>query len=142
MTETVTKSVIIKSDPATIYTTLTDFDAYPRTIPGVKAVRMMGPEHVHVELGGPLGRLQEIDLELTRLDPNQRVAWNSKDLNGSVTTSGQITLAPLPETQTEVTATVNYEVSGLGKLLGGSVDGIVERALRELKNVIEAVPGR
>ncbi|HZW03073.1 MAG TPA: hypothetical protein VFF68_04035, partial [Anaerolineaceae bacterium] len=80
------------------------------------------------------------DLEVTKLDKNQRIAWSTKDFPGDLTTSGQIVLAPLPNHQTEVTVMVNYEVEGLAGLLTGDVEEKVDRLLRNFKAYLEGMP--
>lgn len=142
MTEQFTKSVIVKANREKAFTVLANFFDYPKFIQEIQTVQPLAGDRTHWKIDGPLGKPMEFDLETTKFDPNQRIAWNTKDFEGDLTTSGQIVLAELPQGQTEVTLTMNYEAEGLAGLLGGRAADKVEKILRNFKSYVEGMPER
>jgi uncharacterized membrane protein len=59
-------------------------------------------------MSGPLGILFSWNVETTSLVENEKIAWNSKDKDGDVTTSGQVIFEPLSDDQTKVEVTLKY----------------------------------
>lgn len=136
------KNIIIKADAERVYTTLLDVTNYPKIAPGVQTVMPMGENLTRWKVGGPLGSTLEFSVEMTRIEPNQRIGWSTKDLPGDITTSGQIVIAPLPDNQTQVSLSMNYDSGGLQSLLGGGIEDAVESTLRNFKSYLEGMPRR
>lgn len=109
---TVTKSVIVKGSPADIYPYWDDFANFPQFMTYIKAVTPTGENVSHWVLADTAGVQVDWHAEVTRREENKRIAWSSKDRQGLVTTSGQVTFNALPHEQTEITATVKYSVPG------------------------------
>jgi uncharacterized membrane protein len=86
-------------------------------------------------MAGPLGQEIEWDAETTRLDENQRIAWNSKD-SSTIKTSGQVTFKDLGGQQTEVTVTLRYDVPGskLGDVVAQLFSNPQARVEEDLRN--------
>lgn len=112
MSDRVTKSITVKGDVETIYNIWADFEKFPHFMKYVSNVQKTGPRTSHWQVSGPLGMNLEWDAETTRLDYNQRIAWNTKDNDGTITTSGDVVFADLPDDQTHVTVTMNYTIPG------------------------------
>lgn len=70
------------------------------------------------------------------MEKNKRIAWSSKDAEGTVTTSGQVTFNQLPDDQVEVTALVQYGLPGgtLGDAAAKLFSNPEKRVEEELRN--------
>lgn len=108
MSQQVTKSVTVKGDVAHIYNIWANFEQFPNFMKYIKSVTVTGPRTSHWVMDGPLGFKVDWNAEMTRLEENKRIAWNSKDATGMVTTSGQVLFNTLSNNETEVTVTVLY----------------------------------
>lgn len=139
---TVTKSVIVKGKPSEIYSYWTDFENFPEFMTYIKSVTPTGANTSYWVLDGPAGVQVDWHAEMTRMEENTRIAWNSKDKRGLLTTSGQVTFNDLPNDQTEITATVQYAPPG-GKLgevaaqLFANPDKRLDTDLRNFKRMVE-----
>jgi uncharacterized membrane protein len=108
MTRQISKSITVNAPTEQAYNMWADFSQFPNFMEHVKSVTITGPKSSHWVVAGPAGSQIDWNAELTRADPYQRLAWNTKDNKGSMTTSGQVTFTPLPQDQTEVTVTMQY----------------------------------
>jgi uncharacterized membrane protein len=144
MTEQVTRSIIVKADPARAYQAWSNFENFPHFMKHIKSVRTTSDGMSHWVMDGPLGTDIEWEAETTRMDLNKRIAWSSKDNEESdITTSGQVTFNELPQGETEVTVMMQY-VPRKGGRLGSSVAKIfsnpeaqLEEDLQNFKDYIE-----
>lgn len=141
MADQVTKSIIVKADPQKVYDAWANFENFPMFMHYIKSVTRMGDNTSHWKMEGPLGIHAEWDAETTRMEPGQRIAWNSKQ-NSSLKTSGQVTFTPLPQGETQVTATVLYDppAGWPGEVVTdmfGDPGGKLEADLLNFKNYIE-----
>jgi uncharacterized membrane protein len=142
MANQVTRTVIVKGDPASIYDLWSDFENFPYFMNYVKSVKKIGDDRSEWVVEGPLGSSVKWNAEMTRGEQGRRIAWNSKDHEGTVTTSGQVTFAALPDNETEVTVVLQYDPPG-GKLgavateLFSSPGKRLEEDLRNFKNFAE-----
>ena len=114
MADQFTKEIIVKSPVADAYAAWANFENFPYFMKYIKSVRKTGDRTSHWVMNGPLGKDVEWDAETTTLDPNRRIAWNSRD-NGDITTSGQVVFKELGTDQTHITVTLQY-VPPAGKL--------------------------
>ena len=112
MSNRVTKSITVKGDLSSVFNVWANFETFPYFMKYVNKVTKIGPKTCHWEVAGPLGMNLEWDAETTRMDPNQRIAWNTKDHDGSITTSGDVVFTELPDNEARVTVTMNYTVPG------------------------------
>lgn len=143
MTETITKSIIVKGDKTTIFDVWSDYETFPNYMTYIDNVTKLGPRKSRWEVTGPMGVNLEWIAETTRFEPSERIAWNTKDNEGNVTTSGEVVFANLPDQQTHVTVMMNYSAPG-GKV-GQAVAKLfsdpskrLEEDLRNFKNYIES----
>lgn len=142
MSDQVTKSVTVKGSVSDIYNIWSSFETFPYFMKYVQSVSKTGPRTSHWEVSGPMGMKLEWDAETTRMDPGQRIAWNTKDHDGTITTSGEVVFSELPNNQTHVTVTMNYTIPG-GKI-GEAVAALfsdpnkrLEEDLRNFKAYVE-----
>lgn len=115
MTDQVTRTVIVKGDPDNIYDMWANFENFPHFMNYVKSVEKLDEKRSEWVVEGPMGSDVRWQAEMTRGERGKRIAWNSKDHEGTITTSGQVTFVDMPEGQTEVTVLLQYDAPG-GKL--------------------------
>ncbi|HQF70450.1 MAG TPA: SRPBCC family protein [Promineifilum sp.] len=142
MTEQVSKTITVKRDVASVYNAWANFETFPYFMKYVETVEKLGPKMSHWEVKGPLGVNVDWNAETTRNDPNQRLGWNTKDHDGTVTTSGEVVFSELPDNQTKIVVTMTYTLPG-GKLgeavaqLFSDPEKRLEEDLRNFKLYIE-----
>jgi len=144
MTQQIVKTINVKGDVSTIYQLWANFENFPYFMKYVRHVRKTGAKTSHWEVAGPLGLTVEWNAEMTRLEQDKRIAWNSKDMDGTITTSGQVTFNELPQDETEITVTMQYQLPG-GKLgeavaqLFSNPEGRLMEDLRNFKSFVEGM---
>jgi len=107
MPERATKSIIVKGEAPALYELWANFENFPSFMRHVESVSKTGNGTSHWIVMGPLGRKVEWIAETTRLEPNKRIAWSTKDHEG-LTTSGEVSFNALPHGDTEITVTLQY----------------------------------
>ena len=140
MPEQTTKSIIVKADVADVYNIWANFENFPHFMKNIKSVKKTGDRLSHWVMEGPLGKDIEWDAETTRLEANQRIAWNSRD-GGDITTSGQVTFKDLPHGETEVTVTLQYvpPAGALGEAVAKLFNNPEKQLEEDLNNFKEYV---
>ncbi len=146
MADTVTQHVIVKASVDQAYQAWADFENFPHFMHYIQSVTKMDAKTSHWVMQGPLGRRVEWDAETTRLEPNQRIAWNSKQ-NSALKTSGQVTFTPLGQNETDITVSLHYDPpAGLaGDVVAELLDNPgakLSEDLRNFKAYIEGMPER
>jgi uncharacterized membrane protein len=142
MTEQVTKTITVKRDASSVYSAWSNFETFPYFMKYVEKVEKLSPHVSHWEVKGPLGTTMDWNAETTRSEPNQRIAWNTKDRAGTITTSGEVVFSELPHDETQIAVTMNYTVPA-GKLgeaiaqLFSDPEKRLEEDLRNFKLYIE-----
>ncbi len=144
MADTVTQHVIVKASVDQAYQAWANFENFPQFMHYIQSVTKMDEKTSHWVMRGPLGRRVEWDAETTRLEPNQRIAWNSKQ-NSSLKTSGQVTFTPLGKDETDITVSLHYDPpAGLAGDVVADLFGEPEKKLstdlRNFKKYIEGMP--
>ncbi|HEX6385616.1 MAG TPA: SRPBCC family protein [Anaerolineae bacterium] len=144
MANQITKSIIVKSDVTDVFDLWSSFEHFPHFMKYIKSVTKTGPRTSHWEVEGPLGTTAKWDAEMTRLDENKRIAWNSKDHEGNVTTSGQVTFNALPNDETEVTVLLQYTppAGKAGELITNLFSDPEERLEEDLRNFKSFAEGK
>ena len=108
MADPFTRSIVVLANAADVYQIWANFENFPRFMKYIKSITVTGPRTSHWVMAGPLGVDIEWDAETTRLDENERVAWNS--IKGSdIKTRGEVTFRELGPNETEVTVTLQYD---------------------------------
>lgn len=143
MSEQITKSIIVKGSKSTVFDAWSDFETFPHYMSFIESVTKLGPRTSRWEVAGPMGMTLEWTAETTRFEPDNRIAWNTKDNDGNVTTSGEVVFAGLPDDQTHVTVVMNYTPPGgkagevVAKLFSDPSKRL-EEDLRNFKTYIES----
>lgn len=143
MTKQISKSIIVNTPAHHAYNIWADFSSFPNFMEHVKSVDILSDEMSHWVVAGPMGANVDWNAEVTRQEPGARIAWNTKNHKGTVTTSGQVTFNPLPGNQTEVTVTMQYSPPGgkVGEWASGFLanpEADVAADLRRFKAYAEA----
>ncbi len=102
-----TESLIIKGTPKELYRKWLQIENYPRFLKNVKSAKVIDNEVSHWVLQGPSGKNYDLDIEITKDDPDQRIGWRTT--KGELMIHGQVAFAPLPDDQTEVSVILNIE---------------------------------
>jgi len=144
MAKQVTRSVIVKGNATSIYDLWADFENFPYFMDYVKSVKKLEDGHSEWVVEGPLGSSVKWHAEMTRGERGTRIAWNSKDHEGTITTSGQVTFKELPTDQTEVTVLLQYEPPGgkLGEVATAIFSNPEKRLEKDLRNFKEFAEDR
>jgi uncharacterized membrane protein len=146
MTDSIVKSIIVKGAADDLYRIWANFEAFPRFMENIKSVTKIDDRLSHWVMQGPFGAPVEWDAETTRLEPNTRIAWNSKD-NSELKTSGQVTFKELGANETEITVTLHYEppagmVGDLVAQLFSNPERRLTEDLRRFKEFVETTSTR
>lgn len=139
-------SLVIRAPRSRVFRTLSQVERLPRLFEDVVGVRLAADDDHRSSwrVAGPAGLAMTWDLELTRVDPDRRLAW--KTLPGSqIEHTGQIELEPVGDDagSTRVVFRLLYNPPGgaLGRLWAGLTGSgprrRVERELVRLKAALE-----
>lgn len=128
------KTIIVSAPVSDVYAIFSRFDRFPEFMNNLKSVEMKGDRLSHWVAKGPLNISVEWDAETTLMEPNKRIAWNSRD-NGDITTSGQVTFTELENNQTEVHVLIKYEPPA--GIVGDVVAKIFSNPQSELEEDLE-----
>jgi uncharacterized membrane protein len=137
--ERATASIVVGGEVGRAFAVWSAYDHFPEFMPHVRSVRRTGERSSHWVAEGPLGRDVEWDAEITRMDPNKRIAWTSSH-DGGVKTSGQVTFNALPGGLTEVTLVVQYATSRARTAVARTLvdfERVVREDLRSFKARVE-----
>ena len=146
MPDSFSHTTIIRGSLSDVYSLWANFENFPVFMEHIKSVVRMGDGMSHWVMEGPLGTKVEWDAKTTRLEPNERVAWNSKDMS-AVKTSGQVTFREVGPNETEVTVQMHYEPpagaagSAVAQLFANP-EKRVREDLERFKEFVENTPER
>lgn len=142
MADQVTQSITVGADVAPVYTLWANFANFPHFMKYVETVTMTGVGRSHWVVKGPLGKNVEWDAETTMMEPNQRIAWSTKD-NSAVTTSGEIVFQSLGTGQTKVSVTMRYvpPAGVAGQIVADLFSNPQKRLEEDLRNFKEYAEG-
>lgn len=145
MADPITKTIKVKADVATAYNLWANFENFPHFMKFIERVTKLGPNMSKWEMQGPLGKTVEWTAETTRMEPNRRIAWNTKDSASMVTTSGEVVFTPLDDFQTDIKVTLKYDppAGALGEAVAkifANPESRLEEDLKNFKNYVEGRP--
>lgn len=142
METTTTRSIIIGAKPDRVYEACAELESLSPRLKDVRAVELTGERTSHWVADAPDGGTVEWETELTRLEPNERIAWSST-VESAERTSGQVTFNALPHDQTELTLILKVVTHDekRAKELSARMEGLVDENLRALTSSIERPQG-
>lgn len=143
MADQFTKQIIVNASVADAYNAWANFENFPQFMRYIKSVRKTGDRTSHWVMDGPLGKQIEWDAQTTTIEPNERLAWNSRD-NGDITTSGQVVFKSLANNQTHITVTLQYvpPAGKLGEIVGKLFSDPEEQLEEDLANFKQYIEGQ
>jgi uncharacterized membrane protein len=141
--EQITRNIIVKASPDEAFRAWANFENFPQFMKYIKSVTRSADGTSHWEVEGPMGTTVEWDAELTRIEANKRIGWSTKDRDGDVTTSGQVTFNPLPHNETEITVMMQYVPSGgaVGNIIANLFANPEQRVQEDLQNFKSYIEG-
>lgn len=136
MSDQITRSIIVKGGISTVFGVWADYETFPNYMTYVSNVVKLGPRLSRWEVNGPMGIGLEWTAETTRFEPDQRIAWNTKDHDGNTTTSGEVVFSELTDNQTLLTVAMNYVPPGgaIGESLAQLFSDPAKRLEEDLRN--------
>lgn len=144
MSNQISRSIIVDAPAAHVYSIWSDFTQFPHFMSHVKSVEKRGDGVTHWVVSGPMGADIDWNAEVTRAEPDKRIAWNTKDRDGDLTTSGQVTFNPLSGSETEITVTMQYSAPGgkVGDWVASVLANPEESVTEDLRRFKEYAEGR
>jgi uncharacterized membrane protein len=143
--DNISHSIVVQAMLPDVYQLWANFENVPLFMENIKSVRKTGERTSHWVMQGPLGTEWEWEAETTRLDENERIAWNSKD-NSDIKTSGQVTFREVGPNETEVSVLMHYAppdgVAGALAELLADPDRRVRQDLERFKRFVESTSDR
>jgi uncharacterized membrane protein len=142
MADQVTRDIIVKAPVSEVYQLWANFENFPHFMKYISSITKTGDRTSHWIMEGPLGKNLEWDAETTTLEPNKRIAWNSRD-GGDIKTSGQVTFNSLSHDQTEITILLQYvpPAGKLGEFIANLFSDPEKRLDEDLRNFKAYVEG-
>jgi uncharacterized membrane protein len=121
----VTQSVDVAMPISVVYNQWTQFESFPEFMGGVDRITQTDDRHTHwyTSIGGVN---REFETEITEQHPEERVAWKSID---GTTHAGVVTFHRLGDTDTRVTAQIEWQPEGVVEK-AGSVLGVDDRQVK------------
>ena len=144
MADPITRKITVKADAATAYNLWANFENFPNFMKYIERVEKLGAGKSRWEMSGPFGAKVEWVAETTKMEPNTRIGWNTKDNASAVTTSGEVVFAPLENYQTQITVTLKYNppAGALGEAVAKLFANPGARLEEDLANFKKYVEGR
>ena len=104
---TIDKAITVNAPPDVLYALWSNFENFPQFMSNILEVRNIDDNVSHWTVAGPAGIPVEWDAEITKMVPNEMIAW--KSLEGStVANAGYVLFEPNDDGSTEVTVRMSY----------------------------------
>ena len=135
--ESVEKVVEVDAPLSEVYNQWTQFEEFPRFMPGVKEVRQLDDTHVRWR-AEVWGKDQEWDAEITEQEPDKRISWKSVSGRDN---AGTVRFEPVGNGRTRVRLVMAYEPEGALENIGdalGLLNAQVQRSVDGFKEFIES----
>jgi len=134
----VEKIIEVNAPLRAVYNQWTQFEEFPRFMPGVKAVRQIDETHVHWTARFWGGIDEEWDAEITEQEPDKRISW--KSVSGAPN-AGTVRFERLDDSHTRVHLVMAYDPDGFVENVGdmlGLVNAQVQQCVSGFKEFIES----
>lgn len=139
----VRKEIDVAAPVEEVFGFWTDYGNFPRVMEQVREVRETGDGRTHWVASGPAGVAVEWDARITKLVPNELLAWESAEGSG-VEHAGVIRFEPNADGTTRVRLRFGYNppAGALGHavaaLAGADPESKLDEALTRIKTYVEA----
>ena len=118
---TIDKSINVGAPPDVVYALWSNFENFPQFMTNVLEVRNIDGKISHWKIAGPAGVPVEWDAEITKIVPEEMIAWKSVE-DSAIANAGYVLFEPNDQGGTEVTVRISYNPPG------GAVGYAVARA--------------
>lgn len=139
---TVDKSISVNAPADVLYTLWSNFENFPQFMTNVLEIRNLKDNLSHWKVAGPAGVPVEWDAEITKMVPNEMIAW--KSVKGSlIPNAGYVLFEPNEDGSTEVTVRISYNPPAgavghaLAKVFGADPKSEMDADLMRMKSLLE-----
>jgi uncharacterized membrane protein len=138
----ITKSINVDAPVDVVYTLWSNFDHFPQFMTNVLEVERLNGDLSRWTVRGPAGTTVEWDAEITRMVPNEMIAWKSVE-GASVANAGYVLFEPMDNGGTEVTVRLSYNPPAgaighaIAKVFGADPKSEMDADLMRMKSLIE-----
>jgi uncharacterized membrane protein len=139
---TIEKAINVDAPPDVVYALWSNFENFPQFMSNVLEVRNMDGDVSHWKVAGPAGVPVEWDATLTKVVPNEMIAW--KSVEGSpVANAGYVLFEPNDAGGTEVTVRISYNPPAgavghaIAKAFGADPKSELDDDLMRMKTLLE-----
>lgn len=139
---TVQKTTTIQAPVERVFDLLVNPDKLPRVMEHVREVKKVDDSHYHWTVIGPAGTPLSWDSEITRIIPNELLAWRSGP-GAAVKNEGMVQFEPTRDGGTRVQIRMHYLPPGgllghsLAELLDADAKHMLDDDLSRLKSLVE-----
>lgn len=145
---TVQKAINVNASPEALFALWSNFENFPKFMTNVLEVKNTGEGLSHWKVSGPAGTTVEWDAKVTRVVPNELIAWKSVE-NSTVANAGYVLFEPNEDGSTEVTIRISYNPPAgavghaVAAVFGADPKSQMDEDLMRMKAMIETgeVPG-
>jgi uncharacterized membrane protein len=134
----VEESIEVQVPVRTAYNQWTQFESFPQFMEGVEQVQQLSDSTLRwvAEIGG---KRREWTAEITEQEPDQRVAWTSRE---GAQNAGAVTFHKLSEDKSKVMLQLDYEPEGAVETAGDAVGLVKSRVKGDLERFKEFIEAR
>jgi uncharacterized membrane protein len=134
----VEESIEVQVPVRTAYNQWTQFEDFPRFMEGVEQVQQLSDDTLRwvAEIGG---KRREWTAEITEQQPDQRVAWTSRE---GARNAGVVTFHRLNDRESRVMLQLEYEPEGAVETAGDAAGLVKSRVKGDLERFKEFIESR
>ena len=139
---TIDKSINVDAPRDVVYALWSNFENFPQFMTNVLEVTNVDENTSHWKVAGPAGVTVEWDAEITRIVPEEMIAWRSVE-GSTVANAGYVLFEPNDTGGTEVTVRISYNppAGALGhavaKAFGADPKSEMDQDLMRMKTLLE-----
>ena len=136
------KTINVDAPVDVVYSLWSNFDYFPQFMSNVLEVKRGDGNMSHWKVRGPAGTTVEWDAEITRMEPNEMIAWRSTE-DATVPNAGYVIFEPNEQGGTEVTVRLSYNPPAgaighaIAKAFGADPKSEMDQDLMRMKSMIE-----
>ena len=139
---TVDKTINVNAPPDVLYSLWSNFENFPKFMSNVLEVRNINDELSHWKVAGPAGIPVEWDAEITKVVPNELIAWKSVE-GSTVANAGYVLFERNEDGSTEVNVRISYNPPAgaighaVAKVFGADPKTEMDQDLMRMKSMLE-----
>jgi uncharacterized membrane protein len=142
MAVTIDKAINVNATPDVLYALWSNFENFPQFMSNVLEVRNINDNLSHWKVAGPAGIPVEWDAEITKMVPNELIAWKSVE-DSTIPNAGYVLFEPNIDGTTEVTVRLSYNPPAgaighaIAKAFGADPKSEMDQDLMRMKSLLE-----